>query len=236
MKLFDMHVHTRGVSKCSRLSPEELCEAIKTEGSDGFILTNHYSAYMVDRDFIDWLHKYEDEYYHVKDVAASYGLRTLFGMEVTIDRRDYLLYGVKPSCLYESKGPLYMYTLSELRDFAHERGALLIHAHPWRFDGQPSDPSLLDGVEINCHPLYMDNCKRAAWDFAEKHHLLLTCGSDYHGDVYKAHCGMYLPDDLVDEEELARYMKNIQPLLLIHDIDERRSIESNIHRKKENKT
>ena len=236
MKLYDMHVHTRGVSKCSRLSPEELCEAIKAEGSDGFILTNHYSAYMVDRAFEDWLHKYEDEYYRTKEIAASYRLRTLFGMEVTVAGKDYLLYGVKPSCLYESDGPLYEYTLRELGDFAHERGAVLIHAHPYRFDGTPSDPALLDGVEINCHPLYLDNAKHKVWDFAEKNRLLVTCGSDYHGDVYKAHCGVYLPDDLTDEEALGAYLRSTQPLLLIHDIDVQRSYDSNIHRQKEKKS
>ena len=49
--------------------------------------------------------------------------------------------------------------------------------------------------------------------------LILTCGSDYHGDIYKAHCGVYLPERLQTETELGEYLRRGQPPLLLHDID-----------------
>lgn len=230
MKLYDMHVHTKGVSKCSRLSPEELCRALREDQTDGFVLTNHYSPRHVDLPFDRWLEKYRDEYLYTREVAGTYGLRTLFGIEVTLDHgRDFLLYGVTPDCLFESDRPLFEYSLRELYLFAHERGALLFHAHPYRFGGAPADWREIDGVEINCHPLYLDHHGDEVRAYAAEHSLLLTCGSDYHGDIYKAHCGVWLPDDLSSEAELAAYFGKCQPELLIHDIDPERARATVIH-------
>ena len=219
MKLYDFHVHTAGISRCSRLTPEQLCRAIKNEGLDGFVLTNHYAAYHVTCPFEQWLTKYQKEYEYTREVAESMGLRAFFGIEVSIGEMHFLVYGLDPSVLYQSSGPLYDYSLKELSDFVHERGGLLIHAHPFRGKSQPEDAALLDGYEINCHPLYGDNCSAQIHELAEKSDRLITCGSDFHGDVYKARCGVYLPCDIVTEEQLGAYLKSVRPTLLEHEID-----------------
>ena len=230
MKLYDMHVHTKGVSKCSLLSAEDLCAALKKDNCDGFVLTNHYAPRHVDMPFEDWLRKYEREFLYTKEKAKEYGLSALFGIEVTLDYpRDFLLYGVEPRCLYESGRPLWEYSLPELHAFAGERGALLVHAHPYRFGCVPANAEDIDGVEINCHPLYHTNRKEDVTAYAQAHGLLITCGSDYHGDIYKAHCGVYLPDDLQNERELAEFLKKGQPELLVHDIDVERAKRTVIH-------
>ena len=231
MKLYDMHVHTSGISKCCILSAEQLCAALKEDNTDGFVLTNHYAPRHVDLPFEKWLQKYRDEYYKTKEIAESMGLRALFGIEVTLDYpRDFLLYGVTPDCLFESVDrPFWEYSLPELHAFAQSHGAVLIHAHPFRNGSVPANPDDIDGVEINCHPLYKTNRREDIEPFAKKHGLLLTCGSDYHGDVYKAHCGVWLPDELKTEKELGEYLKKGQPELLIHDIDVPRMYATVIH-------
>ena len=230
MKLFDMHVHTSGISKCCLLSAEQLVAALVEDRTDGFVLTNHYAPRHVDLPFAQWLEKYKNEFYKTKEIAASAGLTALFGIEVTLDYpRDFLLYGVTPECLSESlHRPFWEYSLPELHDFAHSHGALLIHAHPFRNGSVPADAREIDGVEINCHPLYKTNRKEDISAYARQHGLLLTCGSDYHGDIYKAHCGMWLPDDLKNEKELADCLR-AQPELLIHDIDVERARATVIH-------
>ncbi|MBQ9468052.1 MAG: PHP domain-containing protein [Clostridia bacterium] len=230
MKLYDMHVHTRGISKCSRLSAEELCAALKEDGTDGFCLTNHYAARHVDLPFHDWLCKYRDEFYKTKEIAAGYGLGALFGIEVTDpERRDFLLYGVTPDCLFEEERPLWEFPLPELHAFAARHGALLFHAHPYRFNGVPADAADIDGIEINCHPLYLTSHEEDVRRYAEAHHLLLSCGSDYHGDIYKAHCGVWLPDDIQDATQLPAFFKKGQPALLVHTIDPERARATVIH-------
>ena len=217
MKLYDFHTHTKGISLCCRLSAEEVITALKKEGTQGFVLTNHYAPRHVTLPFEQWLVKYKDEYEHTKKLAQKEGLSVLFGMEVTIEGRDFLIYGLTPDALFESDIPLYDYPLDGLYRFVKERGGVLIHAHPFRGSSSPADPLLVDGYEINCHPLY-------GYSFAKEVHALcdgkklMTCGSDYHGDTYKPKCGVYLPDDLQNEKELAAYLKSGQPPLLEHVI------------------
>ena len=112
MILYDMHVHTKGISKCSLLSPEQLCDALKNEGTGGFVLTNHYGKRHCDMDFPLWLEKYRDEFYRVKEIAAKRGLRALFGIEVTLGSQDFLLYGVTP----EKAAALGEYRVESTRD------------------------------------------------------------------------------------------------------------------------
>ena len=120
MILYDMHVHTKGISKCSLLSPEQLCDALKNEGTGGFVLTNHYGKRHCDMDFPLWLEKYRDEFYRVKEIAAQRGLRALFGIEVTLGSQDFLLYGVTPDSLFHSGSrPLWAFSLKELSDFCY---------------------------------------------------------------------------------------------------------------------
>ncbi|MBQ7846776.1 MAG: hypothetical protein IJ344_00695 [Clostridia bacterium] len=222
MKLYDFHTHTSGISRCSRLTSAQLARAIKDEGIDGMVLTNHYAAYHMTLPFGEWMLKYEEEYRKTAMEAEKMGLHCFFGIEVTIARQDFLIYGLSPSVLYESERPLFEYTLKELSDFVHERGGLLIHAHPFRNGGVAADPNLLDGYEVNCHPLYGDNNSAQVHALCQKEGKLITCGSDYHGDVYKAHCGVYLPDEVQSEEALGAYLKAGQPLLLEHEIDRER--------------
>ena len=68
------------------------------------------------------------------------------------------------------------------------------------------DLKYLDGVEINCHPLYKTSHFPQMVNIAVENELLLTCGADYHADTYRAICGMYLPMVVDSEELLGRYL------------------------------
>ncbi len=230
--LYDFHTHTSGISLCSCLTAAQLCAVIQADGVGGFVLTNHYAPSHCRGEFKEWLHRYEEEYYLAKTEAEKFKLRCLFGMEVSVGREHLLLYGVRPNCLYDSERPLWDHTQEELYHFAHAHGGVLIHAHPYRSGGQPIDPRFLDGVEINCHPLYEQNMEKECRAFAAEHGLILTCGSDYHGDIYKAHCGVYLPEEITDEAALGDYLKKGQPELCVHTIDKQRADESALYRRK----
>lgn len=217
MKLYDFHTHTSAISLCCRLSREQVVAALKAEGTDGLVLTNHYAPRHVNLPFEEWLLKYQKEFELTKEAAEKEGISALFGMEVTIEGRDFLIYGLPSSALFESEKPLFDYTLSELHAFVNERGGLLVHAHPFRSKGSPVDGALVDGYEINCHPLYGYSYAKEVHELCDGR-ALITCGSDYHGDTYKPKCGVYLPDGLQSEEELAAFLKSGQPALFEHTI------------------
>lgn len=224
-KLFDFHVHTSGISKCSILDYKTLCAEMKKDGCDGFVLTNHFAPKHCDKPFEVWVENYKKEYFLTKEEGARSGLEVLFGIEVTLGGKgvkDLLLYGVEPDCIARSPEPLWALSLEELSEFTHRNGGVLIHAHPYRNGSTPEDPRYIDGVEVNCHPLYLKNRQAEVTAYAKEHGLIVTCGSDYHGDVYKAHCGVYLPGWVKTEKQLGAYLKSGQPRLLIHEIDESR--------------
>ena len=230
-QLFDMHVHTSGISRCSRVEPKELVRRCKLTGLDGIVLTNHFAINHVKGDPLAWRRQYEEEYYLTKEEGEKQGLSVLFGIEVTPlseGGRDYLIYGVTPAFLYKEK-MLYEYTQAELYALAHSENALLFQAHPYRNGKTPKEPDYLDGVEINCHPLYLDNQKETVTAYAKENGLMLSCGSDYHADVYKAHCGVYFPISVHTEAELADAFRNGTYRLKIHDIDPERVRQTNIH-------
>lgn len=43
---------------------------------------------------------------------------------------------------------------------------------------------------------------------------MLTCGSDYHGDTYRAECGVYIPDTAETIKDIADYIKNTRVVKL----------------------
>jgi hypothetical protein len=78
-----------------------------------------------------------------------------------------------------------------------------VQAHPYR--GGKSvllDLKYLDGVEVNCHPLYDGTHLDELAKIARDNELLLTCGGDYHADTIRPKCGVYFKDDIIKMSEL----------------------------------
>lgn len=81
--------------------------------------------------------------------------------------------------------------LAEAVDIAHQNGATCIMAHPGRRDGEFTyyDTSMLDqlraeipldGIEVY-HPYHNAEARQMYLEYVQKHHLLLSTGSDSHG-------------------------------------------------------
>lgn len=82
--------------------------------------------------------------------------------------------------------PIPFPSIKECIERIHNEGGLAILAHPWKTFYQKEDKLLelmeygIDGIEAysnyheDYHNIYYD-------DFCKKHHLLMTCGSDFHG-------------------------------------------------------
>jgi predicted metal-dependent phosphoesterase TrpH len=208
--LFDMHVHTSGISRCSRVPAPELVRRCKLTGLDGIVLTNHFAVNHVDGDPFKWRKKYEEEFYITRKEGEKAGLAVLFGIEVTPlteGGRDFLIYGVDPDFLYQEK-MLYEYNQAQLCRIARDAGAVFVNAHPFRNGKTPKEPEYLDGVEVNCHPLYHYSHMDEMAEIAAKNNLILTCGGDYHADTHRVQCGMYLPESVTDGVLLGEYLKS----------------------------
>lgn len=57
-------------------------------------------------------------------------------------------------------------------------------------------------------------------DFAFNNSLLLTCGGDFHADIYRVRCGVYLPDDVEDGVDIVKYLISTNNIdLCIEDLE-----------------
>ncbi len=208
--LVDMHAHTSGISRCCQLDAKQIVLAAKQAGLDGIVLTNHYQkAYITETGIDDLVERYIAEYHYTKACGDAIGIKVFFGLEVTVDfdpRIHMLVYGITEDYLRQNP---YLFALSqqELYETVHRGGGVLVQGHPFRSGAAVLDVRYLDGVEINCHPLYVDTHSGELEEIAVKNGLMLTCGGDYHGDSYRALCGTYLPDGVKDIYDITDYLR-----------------------------
>lgn len=207
--LIDLHAHTSAISKCCRIPAAQVLEEAREKGLDGIVLTNHYQKSYIDGgDALGFVRKYMEEIRYTQDLAREMGMRVFWGIEVTMTQYPtvhMLIYGVDETFL-EKYPAVFDMTQEELWRAVKAEGGVLIHAHPYRGKSRPMDPRWLDGVEINCHPLYENTYSEELLVFAQENSLLVTCGGDYHADTYRPQCGVYLPDDISDSCALGKYL------------------------------
>ena len=223
--LFDLHAHSSGISRCCRIPAEEVMRRAKAVGLDGIVLANHYQDlrnYLDGGTCEDFARRYVEEYRYAKQYEQSIGCRVLFGVEVTMERYDnehLLVLGVSPEFVL-AHPDLYNMTQEQLYTAVHAAGGAVIQAHPMRKGKNVlMDLALLDGVELNCHPVYDGTHVDELEELAVQHGKILTCGGDYHADTYRPHCGVFLPDSVQTEADLASYLLTTQEIALrIHEV------------------
>lgn len=108
--LIDLHCHTRPLSQCSSLEPEELIDLARERGLDGVALSEHDTP---------WNRQ------ALADLRRRTAFLALAAVELTTDRGHVLAFGLPAGA-----GPLP--TLSSAAALARNSGALLYLAHPAR--------------------------------------------------------------------------------------------------------
>lgn len=221
--LIDLHAHSSGISRCCIIPYETVIRTAREVGIDGIVLTNHYQkSYVKDGDYSAFAKRYTEEFRLAKAYGDSIDFKVFFGVEVTMERcggAHVLLYGVTERFIEENP-TLFDFTMDEL--YAAVKSlkipVAVVQAHPYRKVKNLMPTEYLDGVEVNCHPLYGKSDFSDMLKIAEENRLILTCGGDYHADTYRARCGMYLPDSLKDGTDLGRYLlENTSFTLCIHE-------------------
>ncbi|MBE6554119.1 MAG: hypothetical protein E7666_07240 [Ruminococcaceae bacterium] len=210
--LIDLHVHSSGASRCCKIALPEGLDAAREVGIDGIVLTNHYQKNYTEKLGIDvptMIERYQAEFTRATELAAARHMPCFFGIEITMERYKgvhMVVYGADPDFL-NANPDVFDATQEALYRTVHAAGGILVQAHPYRKGSPLMDPAWMDAVEINCHPLYQNIHFPEILAVAEQYRLPLTCGGDYHADTYRPKCGLYLPDDLRDTQDLANYIR-----------------------------
>lgn len=211
--LYEMHLHTSGVSRCANVAVDRVCEEYKKAGYDGIVVTNHLNPYSIGCISDDGLflpEVYAEEFHRAKSHQTP-DFTVLLGMEINLSENcnDYLLYGLtEEHLLKDIPADIMRYPLSGLRELTEQLGILLFQAHPFRNYMTVMPPSLLDGVEIhNGNPRH-DSRNFAAARWAEKHGLLTSSGSDYHELCDIGRGGVRFDARISDEKQLADALRS----------------------------
>jgi hypothetical protein len=179
----EMHAHTRPVSFCSDVTPEELIEIYADLGYQGIVITNHFvynsQPRMTKEEFLAW---YIKDYQDASVAGKAYGIKVYLGAELRFDKEenDYLLYGADADVLslaydYLGKG------LAPYRNEVDLCNSVLLQAHPFRRGLTLAPPELLDGIEtLNMHPGHNSEVGLAIRYAKEQKFPIVTAGSDFH--------------------------------------------------------
>jgi hypothetical protein len=136
----DLHTHTRRYSRCSVLSPDELCRIALDCGLDAIALTEHQYQWTADE---------------VAELQGRYPpLKLYVGVEISCaDGRDYVALGLEPG--YHPAGwyPAQM-PYAQLQALLDANpGAFCFVAHCFRYSEDDSglDERRIDGIEIGSY-------------------------------------------------------------------------------------
>ena len=211
---YDLHVHSKEVSPCGKMSVTEMVDAYKEKGYQGFWLTNHFHEEFLElTEGMDWKERAEFFTEPVR-TAVKYAGDDFFvglGMEIRFlsDPNDYLLIGVNERMIFEEAEGWLNMDLKSFYEKYHER-LMIIQAHPNRRDSSsPADISFLHGFEaINSSPRHENYNEITQHTLCLNPRLIPTAGSDSHRPEDVGRTGIITETLLSSTEELLSLLKN----------------------------
>ena len=186
----DLHMHEKNFSLDSRISLDEIVEYAKKRGLDAVCITDHDSM---------GLREYAEEY------SKKTGFPVFVGIEYYSLQGDILAFGINDY-------PKERVSAQEFIDYVHERGGVVISAHPFRHNRRGLEQNLdtlkgVDAIEILNGSTLADATMKAV-EYAKKHGFAITGGSDCHYPETIGICATYFPRDIKTLEDLVEAIRN----------------------------
>lgn len=220
---YDMHVHTREVSPCGRMSVEEVVNAYMESGYDGIWITNHFHRGFLElTEGMDWNKKIDfylkpirDAVKNLKDAGENFHIGLGMELRFLTDPNDYLIYGLSEELLYnEADRWLYM----DLKSFyeKYKDRLLIIQAHPNRADSSyPADIDYLHGMEaVNTSPRHDSGNEKTQKILIMHPWMIPTAGSDSHRPEDIGRTGIMAGESIDTEERLVAVLKSREYALI----------------------
>lgn len=220
----DTHVHSMGISKCSRVTYKEIIDRKIAGGYAGAVLTNHCQPwYYEPENYKQWIEEFIAEYEGAYEYARSKGFKLMLGIEVSVNDpkwADFLIFGVTKEFL-RSSPDLCRISQRELFEYCEQNNALMVQAHPFRMRHEPMDSSYMHGIEINTQPTDLHN-RNLVVKQAKENGLFIIVGTDYHDNTADNRSGIIVPDNIETSVDLVNYLKKAEHTeVFVHDITEK---------------
>ena len=215
MHLYETHLHTYPVSKCSISDVAEVVNFYKELGYTGIFITNHVLDGNINPDrelpYEEKINFYFSDYEHAKKLGEEIGLDVFFGAELSYKGTDFLIYGLDKEWFLSHPEIMRMSKTEELTLMANE-GALIIQAHPFR------EASYIDHIRLyprHVHGIETINANRTEFEndmaklYAKNYYLLPFAGTDNHrGKAQTKLAGIKLSSKIESEYDFVQRIKN----------------------------
>lgn len=223
----ELHLHTREVSPCGRLSAKKAVRLCKQMGYQVVVITDHFTTrYFENLGRLPWNTKVDfwlRGYRRARGEGIKQGVKVLLGMEYCFPgtHDDMLLYGFDEAFLYDHEN-LYRLGPVDLALLAQEHGLLMIQAHPFRKKISKVYHEMVEGLEVfNGNPRH-DSQNQKALDLARERRWIMLSGSDCHRAEDAGTGGVYLPSVPGDGKELVTLLRSHPDLPRVENPGERK--------------
>ena len=213
--LYETHLHTYPVSKCAKAGVRESLEFYKRMGYAGVFITNHFIDGNINCDkdlpYEERINFYCSDYEEGARIGREIGISVFFGVESSMNRTDFLIYGLNKDWFLAHPEIEGMPRALMLELMARD-GALIIQAHPFR-QSKLEDylrlfPRHVHGVEV-CNASRSDFENSMAEFYANSYGLIPFAGSDNHrAHGQKKLGGMRSTAPILDEADFVLRVKN----------------------------
>jgi hypothetical protein len=222
---YETHLHTSPVSRCARATAEETVNFYVSQGYDGIFITNHYPtrgfSCAVDASYEDVINYLFSDYEKALKAGEGKDIKIFFGVEITLDGTDFLIYGPNKE-FYLQNPQLESMPMRKRLEFLISAGALAVHAHPFR------EAHYIDHIRLfprSVHAVETFNASRSEFEnqmaeqYAGNYGLLKFAGSDNHSaSDRKMLAGMEFDSPIADEYDFAKKIRAGEGRLFVTDL------------------
>ena len=209
---YELHCHTKEVSRCASIPAREIVKMYKEKGYDGIVITDHYSPMTFNLSNVWRPQTAIDFYTKGYKEALKYAdddFTVLLGMELryyaTVN--DYLVYGITEDFL-KNNGNLMSVYPKRFYKLAKENGLIVVQAHPFREWITRMNPEYLDGAEaFNGKSTKEMNENTVKWATSNQIKIL-TSGSDCHRQSSFAKGGIITDNPIKNNKDLIEILTN----------------------------
>jgi hypothetical protein len=216
--LYETHLHTAGVSKCSISKGSDYIAGYKDLGYAGIIVTDHFfhgnSGLSRKLPWNEWVNEFCRGYEDAKEEGDKLGLDVFFGWEEAFDTCDeYLIYGLDKAWLLEHP-EMRNWSRGEQYAEVKKAGGCVVQAHPFRERNYISRVILstgcVDGIEV-ANRGNDASADALAYRYAKKLNKPMTAGTDIHDAKqinYENVFGVYLDKKLNSIQDYVKAVCN----------------------------
>ncbi len=210
----ELHAHTKPVSTCSDVPPEDAVKLYKERGYTSLVIANHFAPdyfykRIETRDTKKSVDFYLNDYHRAKEAGEKYGLNVVLAAEIRFPNHngnDYLLFGIEDADLYNVFEMLDGTVEEFYKNFCDET-KLLFQAHPFRNEQIVMPPETVDGYEaFNLHPNHNSRPALAA-RYAKEQHKPFIAGTDFHEYGHDGLSAIRTKTPIVDSHDIVKIIK-----------------------------